>query len=99
MGRAQRKASIRELASAAFELDLSVLRGQLRRDEDGRWVVENAALDDELESYVGHEVVVIVASFDDERPVPLRVCRTCGTEYRGLECPRCRRARTRLRNR
>lgn len=96
---AQRKASIRELASAAFELDLGVIKGRLRRDEDGRWFVEDAALDDELGQYEGHEVVMIVASFDDERPVALRICRTCGTEYRGLECPRCRRARKRLRNR
>ena len=41
----------------------------------------------------------IIGVIGDERPVDPRVCRTCGREYYGLECPHCRDARMRLRGR
>lgn len=95
---AHRKASIRELASAAHELDSGVVEGRLHRDtESGEWVVGDTQLDEWLAQYDEEEIVLIVASLDDDRPMPLRVCRTCGTEYRGIYCPRCREARKRLR--
>jgi hypothetical protein len=95
---AHRKASIRELASAAYELDSSVLEGRLCHGaENNRWTVGGVELTEWLDRYDGQEIVVIVASFDDDRPLPNKVCRTCGTEYKGFECPRCREARTRLR--
>jgi hypothetical protein len=97
---AHRKASIRELSKAAYELESGVLEGHLTRDsESGVWMVGTRQLDTWLERYEGHEVVLIVASLDDERPMPVRTCRTCGREYRGTECPRCREARIRLRGR
>jgi hypothetical protein len=43
--------------------------------------------------------VIIAASLNDERPIDPRVCRTCGREYFGMECPHCRDARMRLRGR
>jgi len=98
--RAQRKASIRELAAAAYELDVGVIQGHLHRSaEGGRWMVGTRVLDEWLAEYDGQDVVMIAASLDDERPVRSKVCRTCGTEYVGMECPRCREARIRLRGR
>ena len=95
---AYRKASIRELASAAYELDAGVVEGRLRSSpEDSTWVVGDARLDDWLARYDGQEIVLIVASLDDERPAPSKTCRTCGTQYVGVYCPRCREARIRLR--
>ena len=95
-----RKASIRELASAAYELDLGILEGRLHRStEDGRWMAGGAELNEWLGKYEGQEVILIVASLEDERPVSPKICRTCGTEYVGIYCPRCRKARIRLRGR
>jgi hypothetical protein len=97
---AYRKASIRELASAAYELDSGVVEGRLRRNaSDGRWMVGDADLNEWLTTYDGQQIVLIVASLDDERPLSSKVCRTCGTDYVGIECPRCREARIRLRGR
>lgn len=97
---AYRKASIRELASAAYELDAGVVEGRLHRSaEDGRWMVGDVKLNEWLARYEGQEVVLFVASLDDDRPVASRTCRTCGTEYVGVYCPRCREARVRLRGR
>ena len=97
---AYRKASVRELASAAYELDSGVVEGRLRRGaENGRWMVGNVGLNEWLAGYDGQEIVLIVASLDDDRPLPSKVCRTCGTDYKGVECPRCREVRIRLRGR
>ena len=93
-----RKASLRDLATSAYELEASVLEGQLQRNpKDGQWMVGETTLDAWLDRYAEQEVYVIVASFDDERPMPPKICRTCATEYVGAECPRCRMARIRLR--
>jgi len=97
---ADRKASIRELTGAAYELESGVMEGGLHRDPaGGGWMVGEHELNVWLERYAGQEVVVIVSSLDDDRPMPMKVCRTCGTEYTSFECPRCRLARTRLRGR
>jgi hypothetical protein len=97
---AHRKASIRELSTAAYELDSGVVEGYLHRDPgNGAWMVGEKRLDTWLDRYDNQEIVLIVASLDDDRPMPLKVCRTCGTEYRGFDCPRCRQARIRLRGR
>jgi len=93
-----RKASIRELASAAYELDSGVVEGRLHRNaEDSRWMVGSVLLSEWLTRYNGQEIVLIVASLEDDRPIPPKVCRTCGTDYVGIACPRCREARIRLR--
>jgi hypothetical protein len=93
-----RRASIRELASAAYELDSTVAEGRLGRGtEDGRWMLNDTELSEWLAKYEGQEIVVIVASLEDDRPVPPKICRTCGADYVGIECPRCREARIRLR--
>ncbi|MBL7064937.1 MAG: hypothetical protein ISS49_12135 [Anaerolineae bacterium] len=95
---AYRRASVRELASAAYELDSGVVEGRLRRSgEDSRWMVDDVELNEWLARYDGQEIVLIVASLEDDRPIPPKVCRTCGNEYIGVECPRCREIRIRLR--
>lgn len=97
---AHRRAIIRELASAAYELDLGVVQGRLHRSaEGGRWMVDGVKLNEWLARYDGQEIVLIVASLEDDRPVPRKTCRTCGDDYVGVECPRCREARIRLRGR
>ena len=95
---AHRKASIRELAADAFELGSGVIEGHLHRDaSSGRWTVKSTELGDWLTRFEGQDIVLIVASLDDDRPLPLKICRTCATEYRGAGCPRCKEARVRLR--
>ncbi len=91
-----RKASVLELATAAYELDAAVKRGTLHR-VDGRWTIMGDDLDSVLQRFDGQEIVLIAASLSDDRPIDPRVCRTCGREYFGLECPHCRDARIRLR--
>jgi hypothetical protein len=85
------------LASAAYELDAGVIQGRLHRTEDGRWMIGETPMAEALERFSGQEVTFIVASLEDDRPMPAKICRTCATEYRGIECPRCRTARIRLR--
>ncbi|MCS6962737.1 hypothetical protein [Thermoflexus sp.] len=94
-----RKASVLELATAAYELEARVLRGPLRRDADGRWWVGETSVEEWLSAYEGHEAVLILASLSEETPVAPRVCRTCGREYVGWDCPHCREVRRRLRGR
>jgi hypothetical protein len=97
---ANRKASIRELVSAAYELDSGVVEGRLHRSpEDGLWMVDDSKLDEWLAGHDGQEIILILASLEDDRPLPSKVCRTCGTDYVGIGCPRCREARIRLRGR
>ncbi len=95
---AARKAAVRELAMRGYELEAGVMEGQLHRStEDGRWMVGDTLLNTWLERFSDQQVCLILASLEDDRPLPTRVCRTCGTEYTGTECPRCREARIRLR--
>jgi hypothetical protein len=97
---AERKATIRQLAVSAYETGLGVAQGVLRHNtDDATWRVGERDLNKWLEDYDGQEIVVVVASLEDDRPMEERVCRTCGTEYVGLQCPRCREARRRLRGR
>jgi hypothetical protein len=93
-----RKASVLELATAAYELDAAVKRGILHRVE-GRLLIMGEDVESVLQRFEGQEIVLIAASLTDDRPVDPRVCRTCGREYFGLECPHCRDARIRLRGR
>jgi len=93
-----RKAYVRELTTAAYEINSGVVEGELHR-EAGQWMVGDVSLDEWMERYEDQEIVLIVASLEEEREMPVKICRTCGTEYSGIECPRCREARLRLRGR
>ncbi len=94
-----RKASVLELATAAYELEARVLRGPLHRDAEGRWRIGETAVEEWLAAGEGQEVVLILASLSEETPLAPRVCRTCGREYVGWDCPHCREVRRRLRGR
>jgi hypothetical protein len=93
-----RKASVLEMATAAYELDAAVKRGTLLRVE-GRLTIMGEDLESVFKRFEGQEIVIIAASLVDERPITPRVCGTCGREYFGLECTHCRDARMRLRGR
>jgi hypothetical protein len=94
-----RKATVLEMASAAYDMDASVKRGVLLKADDGRWTIADEDLTEWLDHFAGQEIVLIAASLTDDRPIDPRTCRTCGREYYGLECPHCRDARIRLRGR
>lgn len=93
----ERRAIILRLASEAYELDLDVASGTLQQDEGGSWVIGHHTVDEWLSSKEGDEVVLILGSLADDRPVQTRTCRTCGRDYADLECPYCRATRIRLR--
>jgi len=92
-----RKASVLELATYAYELEAGVLRGVLRREADGAWMVDKTPLEEWLARYAGQTMVLIAASLEDDRPMERKNCGICGKKYEGLECPDCSRARRRLR--
>ncbi|MFW5940735.1 MAG: hypothetical protein ACOC9X_00135 [bacterium] len=94
-----RRSVILKLAAAAYEMDLNVASGVLQRGEDGRWRIGERDLLEWLQSHEGEELVLVMGSLEDERPVNARTCRTCGRDYMDLECPYCRENRIRLRGR
>lgn len=94
-----RRAAILKLASAAYEMDLGVLNGVLKRDGSGRWQLSGRDIDGWLAKHEGEEIVLVLGSLADDRPVAVRTCLTCGRDYTELECPHCRANRVRLRGR
>ena len=96
---ALRRAAILKLASAAYEMELDVMNGTLSRDADGRWRLGTHDLLAWLERHEGEDLVFVMGTMEDERPVKVRTCGTCGRDYTELECPYCRANRIRLRGR
>ena len=94
---ATRRAATYKLAAAAQEADLDVMSGILDKDEEGRWLIGRQDLSAWLAAHNGEELVLVLGSLEDERPMEVRTCRTCGRDYRDLECPHCRANRIRLR--
>ena len=92
-----RGAAIYKLAASAHEMELDVMNGVLRRDDDGRWHSGDYDLLTWLDAHHGEELVVVLGSMADEREVQVRTCRPCGRDYTELECPHCRANRIRLR--
>ena len=92
-----RKASVMELATAAYDLDASVTRGRLVKSPAGGWTIAGIDIAAWLSKYEGQEIVLIAASLDDTRTVEERTCPRCGREYTGAFCLHCREARLRLR--
>jgi rubrerythrin len=92
------KREARELISRAYEMGAKVLNGIVRRREDGTWVVDDEPLASWLEDQQGSEVVLVAAQVAEGQGTR-RVCRTCGTEFEGHECPHCREVHRRLRGR
>lgn len=92
-----RRATLRKLAATAYEMDLDVQTGQLRREEDGSWTIGGHDLLRLLEKNLDQEIVLVLGSMVDERPIEIRTCRTCGRDYQDIDCPHCRASRVRLR--
>lgn len=92
-----RRAAIYKLATAAHEIDLDVMNGVLERDNDGRWHVGGHDLIKWLSNHEGEELIVVLGSLADERPMQVQTCRTCGRDYTDIDCPHCRANRIRLR--
>lgn len=97
---AYRRASIRELTQAASRLDGRFVQGQLRLDpESGDWMLGHTSLNEWVARNEGEDVTMILLSMDNGRPLEKLTCQTCGRDYVGYECPRCRETRLRLRGR
>lgn len=92
-----RRAAVYKLAASAQEMELDVMNGRLEQTEDGRWTIGGHDLTAWLAGHTGQELVVVLSSADDDRPLQVRTCRTCGRDYTDLECPYCRANRIRLR--
>lgn len=96
---AMRRAAIHKLAATAYEMDLQVMNGVVQQGADGRWHIGGHDLAAWLSQHEGEELVLVLGSLADERPLQTRTCRTCGRDYTDLECPHCRANRLRLRGR
>ncbi len=90
------KYEARQLMNRGYEMGAKVLSGLLQCTDDGVWVIDGKPLQDWLELAQGRPVVVIASEISAERGTK-HICAVCGTEYEGHECPRCQRARRRLR--
>jgi rubrerythrin len=91
------KASALRLASDAKREGALVLRGRVQRAEDGSLQIDDRDLLSMLGEAEGAEAVIIVAVLEHHERIGTRVCRVCGREYTGDECPHCAMARQRLR--
>jgi hypothetical protein len=85
------------MATSAYEMDLEVATGKISLDADGRWLIGEHDLALWLKDHLGEEMVIILGSLEDDRPVATRSCKTCGRDFTDLECPHCRTSRLRLR--
>jgi rubrerythrin len=92
------KLEARELMSRGYEMGAAVLNGRLERRADGVWAVDGRPIEEWLRAMEGREVAIVAAEIT-EGASARRICRVCGTEYEGHECPRCRQVRQRLRGR
>jgi hypothetical protein len=97
---AYRKASIRDLTQAAYALNGHFIQGVLRYDKElQKWMVDDKPLDTWLARQENTDVTLIIVATEHEKPMESKVCRICGREYVGIECPVCRETRIRLRGR
>jgi hypothetical protein len=97
---AYRKASIRELTQAAYALDGHFISGVLHFDAEQKiWMVGEKPLDAWLSHEENADITLIMVSMEEDQPMESKVCRICGRDYIGVECPICRETRIRLRGR
>jgi hypothetical protein len=93
------RSDARRLATEAMNMGASVWRGTVALN-DTEIVVGDKSIREWLARLEGQEVVLVVGrvALLSEEPEPV-TCRTCGTDYIGVECPRCADVRSRLRGR
>ena len=84
--------------SRGYEMGATVLNGTVQREPDGAWTVDGKSVEKWLQTIQGQEVIVVAATVTEGRG-KRQLCRVCGNEYEGYECPRCRQVRQRLRGR
>jgi hypothetical protein len=91
------KSDARRLTKDATEMGAHVLRGALKVGPEGVKIGETNVLE-WLAQYANSELVLIATkvgtSFIES---DLKICYTCGRDYRGDTCPYCAEARARLR--
>ena len=92
-----RRATLLKLASSAYEMQMDVMRGIVSQDANGRYLIGTQTVDQWLQQHLGEEVVLVMGSLADDRPVQTKTCRTCGRDYTDIECPHCLSNRIRLR--
>ena len=91
------KSDARRLAKEATEIGAHVLRGVLTIGPEGTKIGETDVLE-WLAQYADRELVLVATSVGEifiESEV--KICYTCGRDYRGDTCPYCAEARARLR--
>lgn len=93
-----RRAAILKLAANAIEIDLPVMQGRIQRTADG-WRIGHHDLLAWLAAHEGEEIVTVLGSLEDDRPIDPQTCRKCGRDYVDTECPHCRRNREHFRGR
>ncbi len=91
------KSDARRLTKEATEIGGHVLRGILKVDAEGA-VVGDTNLLEWLQQY-GDTELMLIAMPVQAAPIEsdLKICYTCGRDYRGDTCPYCAEARARLR--
>ena len=90
------KSDARRLAKEGLEVGARVLRGVLSDGPTGFTINDKSVLE-WLAQHTDSEIVLIAAPIDRELTKTIKTCYTCGRDYEGRECPRCARARSRLR--
>ncbi|MEN8098054.1 MAG: hypothetical protein ABFQ89_03165 [Chloroflexota bacterium] len=94
-----RKANLLKFAASAYEMDLKVMQGVLRRCDNNTLMIGETDLCKVIQAYEGDEIVLVFGSLDVKSDPQVNTCRTCGRDYTGLECQHCRDTRLRLRGR
>jgi hypothetical protein len=92
------KLEARELMNRGYEMGATIVNGLVQQRADGVWTVADQPVEAWLKELAGRTVVVVASEVIEGRGT-VRTCRTCGTEYEGYECPRCREVHRRLRGR
>ena len=91
------KSDARRLTKDATEVGGHVLRGVLKVSSDGAAVGDTNLLE-WLQNFNGSEIMLVGLRVEPSHiESDLKICYTCGRDYRGDDCPYCTEARARLR--
>lgn len=88
----------RELAKNGMEMGAKVLRGRLTVGPDGILIDNTDVATWLAQQEEGAEFILVAAPIGKSAVEnEIKTCYTCGRDYTGEVCPRCARARARLR--
>jgi predicted P-loop ATPase/GTPase len=86
-----------KVSAEASKLGAKVLGGRLTKMQ-GRYFINQTDVTELLDSLLDKNVVFVAGAVEAYSPdKEEKTCLTCGHDYKGKECPRCARARARLR--